>query len=49
LEYVKSQYFVSQIEITSRQSFHAASQKRRKPAAIKADSAVRMDGIVQVF
>jgi len=47
LEYVKSQYFVSQFEFILVQIFHAAAQNWRKPTAIKADSAVRIVGIVQ--
>jgi hypothetical protein len=49
LEYAKSQYFVSQIEITGLKQFHAALQKWRKPAAVKADSAVRMHRVVHFY
>jgi len=46
LEYAKSQYFVSQIEITLRKRFIAALQNFAKPASIKADSLVSRTAIV---
>jgi len=49
LEYVKSQYFVSQFRIILMQDFYAAAQKWRKPPPILADSAVSKPMFVHVF